>query len=628
MKKCPFKNLFIFYTFLLLISTIKLDAQVFSEVSQEIGIDFLHQSATKMSGGVAFFDFDNDGDEDIYATGGKLPDALYENLGDGTFTNIIESLGILSITDSVATVGVVTGDIDNNGEREILITTNSYVWDNSVSDGVNAPIVLLQKNEIGEYVNIAEEAGFTDTAWNSGATFGDYNKDGYLDIYVANYVDSIGFQSQHRCYPNLFYINNGDNTFTELAEEMLLNDNGCGLVTTFSDYDQDGDVDILLGNDFGHIVEPNALFSNNYPEGSFTDISVSSGHDIGIHTMGIAIGDYDEDGDFDYYMTNMGKNFLHKNEGNGIFIEVAEECHVEDALTSDSLFKTGWATSFMDFDNDTYLDLYFTNGWVASMTTELDPNKLYKNTGQGDFEDISDIAGFNYPGTCRGAALADYDLDGDIDIFTTVMDFDFFSDTPHHLFYKNEGQPEKNWMQISLEGTITNRDGYGSQMKLFVEDREFIREIDGGSSYLSHNSSVAHYGLGDYNAIDSIQIYWLSGLVETYYDLEINQRHHLIEGETVTSVTDFDNNSNRFSIFPNPSSSNITLFIETTESQQVSYEIFDCTGRVIHQSENILLSTGKNQIIVGAYHFYNNGVYSIKIRGKEFSITKQISIFR
>ena len=352
-------RLFVAFTVLLL--NLSALGQVFEEVAQSSGIDFLPHVSSFMGGGVAVFDFNNDGLDDIYYTGCLDEDVLFKNLGNDTFEDVTESAGLL-ITGDKNTTGVVTGDIDNDGDRDVFVTT----WRAVIAPGY-ASNYLFRNNGDETFTEITIEAGLADSVFSLSASFIDINLDGYLDIYVGNYVENPSFIEEegvimgfdHDCFEDFFYLNNGDLTFSHMAEDLGINNQGCALAMTATDYDRDGDSDLMIANDFGEFIVPNRLYNNNYPSFSCDDVAPATGANIGLYGMGVAIGDYDEDQDLDYYITNLGANALLKQD-DGQFQDVALETGTINDF-SDSLLHTSWGTFFEDLDNDSYLDLFVTN---------------------------------------------------------------------------------------------------------------------------------------------------------------------------------------------------------------------------------------------------------------------------
>ncbi|MCG8671421.1 MAG: VCBS repeat-containing protein, partial [Pseudomonadales bacterium] len=279
--------------FFLCLST-SLQAQ-FLEESKDVGIEHVCHDPNQMSAGVAFFDFNNDGFEDIVVTGSVNRNKVFENQGDGTFSDVTEVLDLEEI-HNFNTTGVITADFDNDGFTDLYFGT--YLGDRS----------YLFWNEDGKrFKEAAVSAGLDDMFMGTSFAVADYNLDGYLDLYAGNYGGS-----------DFLYKNNGDRTFSNQGHLLDYGEGvGSALAVTFSDVDTDGDMDILLGNEFDQIPQlSNLLFINNYPENSFTEVSELMSWDLRINTMGIATGDYDEDGDFDYYVTDISDNyFFQKNEG-------------------------------------------------------------------------------------------------------------------------------------------------------------------------------------------------------------------------------------------------------------------------------------------------------------------------
>lgn len=512
----------------------------FSEVAKKQGIEHVHYTTQLMGGGVCLFDFNNDDLLDIYWTGGSEPDQLYLNEGNGRFVDISESSGIKDLSFDYETFGVIAGDINNDGCRDLFVTVFSP----------DQPNRIFLNNCDSTFTDISEDAGITHSATSTSATFLDYNKDGFLDVYVINYIEEngaiydndgnvIGFD--HKCFPNYMYINNGDNTFIEVAESFGLNDIGCGLAVVGTDFDQDGDQDIYIANDFGEWIQPNVLYRNNYPEDSFTDVSKESGMDIGLYAMGIAIGDYDRDDDFDYYITNLGKNYFMQNNGDGTFTDVSDDLNVENTRGLGGKFTTGWGTFFFDHNNDAYIDLFVSNGYIPAAsfiaTTIADENVMYENNNF-NFVDRAPELGLNSQRINRGVSYGDFDNDGDSDILLPCLanrKTEEESDI-NALFYENNQEINNNWLQVKLEGTVSNRDGLGSLIYLYADGETFIQETYSGGTHASQNMNIVHYGLAKFEKIDSLSISWQSGLVDVFYDLPINQKLYIREGDGVFEI--------------------------------------------------------------------------------------------
>ncbi len=549
-------------------------AQQFSEQSQAIGFDHFFRARGLMGGGAAFFDYDNDGDEDFYITSGYNADNIYRNNGDGTFSKVVEEIG-LGVTYNFNTMGVTTGDIDNDGDRDIFVTT----WEQFLgSEQPDARSLLFLNNGDGTFAEIGESAGITHQAFGMGAAFVDYNKDGYLDVYVMNHIKVpqftydedgaiVGFA--HECYPNFLYLNNGDLTFTEVSSEMNVANEGCTIATVASDYDMDGDLDLYLANDFGYFLTPNTLYQNNYPDNSFTDVSGSTNANVQAFGMGIAAGDYDHDLDFDYYTTNIGRNILCENLG-GTFVDVTTEAGVENISVpeEDNLNTTSWGTAFFDVDNDTWEDLFVANGRIPTLTqfatATNDPNKLFLNNGDKTFTDVSDLAGVSDVRYTHGMAYSDYDEDGDLDIVTVVLD----ELDGRSKFYINETENDNNYIQFKLIGVESNRDAFGSRAWIYANDLTLVKEIyGGGASHASQHTSVLHFGLGTHEEVDSVKIEWTNGHVDMVYNPAINMRHTVVEG-VETAVHDPQLQQLDIAVAPNPFTNEVSLYTDKTFGQE------------------------------------------------------------
>jgi len=588
-------------------------AQGFTDVTHDAGINFLISHDQFIGGGVAFFDYNNDGFEDIYITGGKGLDRLYHNNGDGTFMDVTIDAGFL-YTANVMSHSVVTGDIDNDGFREVFIGTNGF---NFVDEPTLTHCLLFYNNGNGTFTDISETAGIIDSAWTAAATFGDFNLDGYLDIYATNYLEEtdvvidsmdavLGFA--HTCYPDFLYMNNGNSTFTQVASGEGLDKVGCGLAVAATDFDDDCDPDIMVVNDFGEWVEPNVLLENNYPVTGYTDISQSSGADVDIYGMGIAIGDYDEDLDLDYYMTNLGRNVLLRNEGNDSFMDVTTSAGVENTAV-DTLLTTSWGTAFFDYDNDSYLDLYVSNGYVPAAaliaTTLEDPNKLYRNNRDGTFTDIADTLGVNDHYVGRGMALGDYDNDGDLDMIVAILDTDRFGPNilEQTVLYRNDLNNAHNWLKVKLTGTENNRDGFGAHLLLKAGGRTFMREVGGGSSHASQNSSIVHFGLGDIANIDSLMIRWLGCGTQVITDVPINQQINIVESLPVAVEQPTADNGLLLYNLPNPFITHTTIAFQVPQSGYVKLSLYNGLGQEVAVLTEEYKMRGRHELPLSANAF-------------------------
>ena len=521
----------------------KLISQTFQDISVQSGVDFTFIERIHIGGGLSFFDYDGDGDEDIYITGGLNADRLYRKNADLTFTDVTSAAG-LDITANFYTTGVTTGDVDNDGYREIYVQAWGNDMQNSDTQEVDRSLFFANNGD-GTFTEDAIARGIDVHSFTVGATFLDYNNDSYLDLYVINYVEDVGFIRDpitneiigfdHICYPNNFYLNDGTGNFTDETAALGLENSGCSLAVMATDYDQDNDMDIYVANDFGQFVVPNTLYRNNYPTNSFTDVSVSTGANVGVYAMGIASGDYDLDGDFDYYITNLGRNVLLNNNA-GYFTDATTPAGVENTNTPNGLLTTSWGTAFFDYDNDMYSDLFVANGRVPAAdfidTGNEDPNKLYLNNHDNTFTDVTNLAGIGDLNKGRGMAYADIDNDGDLDVGVIVQNNSVDPNAKCKI-YKNNISNSNNYLKIKLVGTMCNRDAFGSKVSVYVDNgTQLIREIDGGgASHCSQHSSIAHFGLGTNTIVDSVVVNWLGGEPEKFYAVNTNQTLTIIQDQ-------------------------------------------------------------------------------------------------
>lgn len=617
----------------------------FTEVSLASGID--HRSVASdpifvTQGGGAWFDYDMDGDEDLYLTGGANSDALYRNDGNGSFTDVTSAAG-LGLMAGVNTMGVITGDVDNDGYREIFITTEDSHLNH-----------LFYNNGNGTFTDISSAANIDQGGHSASAAFGDFNLDGYLDLSVTNWaldtfdlVDLWTFPTQVEyllafdsvaSVQNYFYVNNGDMTFTEISASLGVDDPaGCALATTFSDFDNDRDMDLMIGNDFGFNAgnSTNLLFINTYPTVGFNDVSVQYAFDHGMASMGIAIGDYDEDGDLDYYISDMGTDRLLRNDGNSFSDELtAAGLYNDTVLLADQsgyMQNIGWGCGFFDCDNDTDLDLFVANGdvyWSSSTRPSLDSNKLYINNADGTFTDRSFSAGVADTYMSRAIAHCDYDNDGDIDLWVGIVDTVVGND--HSFLYRNN-LPTGNWLKVSLVGVVANRDGFGARIEVMFNGRTLIREVDGGSSFLSHHSSIVHFGLDDVTVLDTLRVIWPGGYVDDFYDVNTNQHLTITEqtgavitGSETGSVLNFD-----FSIHPNPVTSNrLSYFIRSDKGGSFSLGLFDPLGRQVGVLIENMKVDGTKRSVVNLPEDIASGIYSLILTDGVGQSIRKLSVIR
>ena len=535
---CP-----IFYLLIFIVSVTISQSKVSFIAVTKSGIDFKHTDGKSekrlfnefLGSGGGFFDYDNDGDLDIYLVNGASqiasPDknpstnALYRNNGDGSFSNVTELTGTGSTSYGT---GCTVGDYDNDGDLDLYIANFG-------------PNVLYQNSGKGTFIDVSMQSGVANSQWGTSCAFADVDNDGNLDLYITNYAD-YAVKNDKKCYvrgiwqycgprsyppdTDIFYHNNGNGIFTDLTEKSgFLDVPAChGLGVAFGDYDNDGDQDLYVAND----QDPNFLFQNQ-GSGKFEETALLSGvsySDMGKEEagMGTIFGDYDNDGLLDLTVSNFQKetNTLYHNEGSGFFADVTTLAGIGEITYS----YLGWGIAFFDYNNDGYKDIFVANGHVLDNITDIDRsttypqrNLLFRNLGDGTFEDVSNQSGsgLTLQKVSRTVALGDYDNDGDLDILVTN-----WNQTADLL--RNEGGNLNNWIQINVVGTKSNKSGIGTRIKLVAGNLKQYQEVQSGGSYLAFSDLRTHFGVGNAKRIDLVEILWPSGHIDKYKDLAVNHR--------------------------------------------------------------------------------------------------------
>ena len=499
--------------FFLFLSSSIFGQQGFTDVTEEAGIAHqFHVYEGTFGGGVTVFDMNNDGFEDLFITSGTAKDALYLNNGDGTFSDIYEDSGLITSHDFV-TQGAASADVNRDGFRDLFITTIN------TNDGSNviprAKNLLFLNNGDKTFRDVTTEFGLSAlNSFSTGGSFGDFNADGYPDLFVGNYflnfegtlgiLKDATIVSSHQTAKPYLLINKDGKKFENVTEEYGIDHQGFGFGAVFTDFDNDGDQDLLVNQDFGYKAVPNFLYENQYPQRSFKDISKPTQMDLKENAMGAAVGDYNNDGLLDYYVTNIKFNLFMENQGAGQpFIDKAKELGAYR-------FAISWGANFADFDHDGDQDLYVTNGDLNPNCTPM--GNFYFENENTKFLEKGRETGTNDYGVGRGSVVFDIENDGDLDILVVnqkpVQDYPTNSTT---RLFRNDLQ-KGNWLKVALKGIDSDKNGIGARVEVVSQGIQMIREIDGGgSSHLSQNSVIAHFGLGDSKTVDSIKITWPGG---------------------------------------------------------------------------------------------------------------------
>ncbi len=491
------------------------------EVSKAWGIDFHHHNGGSgerymvetMVGGVVMFDFDGDGDEDLFfVDGGSLPgytgeparSRLFRNDGNGHFTDWTEKSGIKVTTYGS---GGTAGDIDGDGNLDLFVTGFGGVQ-------------LFRNNGDGTFTDVTAKAGISDPLWSSSAAFADVDHDGDLDLLVVNYVDFSLTNNKFcgdpkrnlraYCHPDVyngqpvrFFRNRGDGTFEDATQSAGFGGAvGPGLGVVFGDIDNDGWEDVYIAND----TKPNFLFRNK-GNGTFEDISLLSGTQLGERGqpeagMGVDMGDYDNDGLLDIIVTNFQQetNALYKNLGGGAFLDTRSPAGIAEP----SLPFLGFGVAFADLDQDGDLDLVVANGHIQDNTAELNPGtqyaqrkQVYENLGNGKFREDKGT-GMDAERVSRGLAVGDLDGDGDLDLV-------FNNSNQACEVYENV-TAGGHWLQVNFAAPAGNRFAIGARLELEAGGKKQIRDVKTASSYASQNALAVHFGLGKADKVDRLTV--------------------------------------------------------------------------------------------------------------------------
>ncbi|MYB94289.1 CRTAC1 family protein [Candidatus Poribacteria bacterium] len=542
---------------------------IFIDITESAGLTFEHTDGRSglrlfnefLGSGGGFFDYDGDGDLDIYLVNGapqtdnvqdKTPhNALYRNNGDATFTDVTKVAGVGSTAYGT---GATVGDYDNDGDLDLYVT-------NFGTDQ------LYQNNGNGTFTDVTTHAKVGNPNWGTSCAFADVDNDGHLDLYIANYAEYTP-EKDIRCeergvhvycgphaYPavhDTFYKNNGDGTFTEASTLYrpadLIPQHGLGV--TFGDYDADGNIDLYVAND----QDPNFLFQNS-GTGNFLEVALISGvcyNDMGKEEagMGTDFGDYDNDGKLDLTVSN------YQTETNTVYRNHDSTFFTDNTITSGIAEVThgylGWGIRFFDYDNDGHQDIFVANGHLMDNINVLEKhvtypqrNLLFRNLGDGTFANVTsaetrhhdereraasvETDGLALKKVSRGAAIGDYDNDGDLDILVTNC-----NQRPDLL--QNAVGNRNNWIQVQVVGQKSNRSGIGARIKVVTGTHVQYREVQSGGSYLSFHDLRAHFGVGKAEQIDLLEIRWTNGHIDRGTLLPVNQRFIAVESEKIVPI--------------------------------------------------------------------------------------------
>ena len=578
-----------FILFLILAMFIKIlrGATLFTDITIDTGILF-----SGASEGVCVFDYNNDGMDDIlFTTRNGSSNHLYRNEGNMIFMDVSFESNI-GVTMEARTA--VAGDFDNDGDLDVFIGA-------TVGESM-----LFENTGEGTFQDITDISGINISDQVRGSSWVDHDKDGFLDLYVGLLYE-----------PNKLFKNNGDGTFVDVAQNI----GAAGPLTAgiimglgFIDYDRDGDQDLFItqDNNNGNIL----LRYEDY--GAYTDVSAISQIDLDVMGMGVAFGDIDRDGLFDFYTTNLYENSLLLNSISGVFLDISTSSGTEDIPGS-----MGWGTFFFDANNDGWVDIYNNNETAFGGVI----NSLMINQGDLTFNMLNYESGAVINNNGYGSAFSDFDRDGDLDMILVGHP----SSSGSINLLRNDSDPQ-NWIMFKLSQLEQNIYGVGSTIELYHGNTRQLNFIGAGNGYCSQNTLNVHFGLGQETIIDSVIVFWPDGISESFSGLVFNEINYLNRGSGIailstTSESFLPEEIRLNDPYPNPFNNNTTLEIQVAKDTKSKLHIYDLKGQEVATFNVQLQKSIMNHYKIN-FSDFPSGIYFVNIQSSEFSVMKKITLLK
>ena len=559
----------------------------FTNMSDSAGVDL-----SVYAEGVCIFDYNNDGLDDIFfAVRENSHQLLFKNIGNFNFENVSNESG-LNIYMSARTP--VAADVNNDGYLDLFL-------------GASASESKLFLNVNGEYfTDITAISGINIQTQVRGASWLDYNKDGYIDLYVGRLYDT-----------NLMFKNNGDLTFTEVGENIgVSGPSVAGLVMGLGivDYDRDGDDDIFITQDN---YAGNILFKNDQNV-HFWDVSNITETGIDVMGMGVAFGDINRDGYFDFYTTNLNENSLLLNDSTGVFTDISVSSNTQDDQGS-----MAWGVFFFDANNDGFLDIYNNNESAFGQV----PNSLYINNGNNTFSNLAIEAEVDLWNSGLGSAYSDLDLDGDLDMVLAGGP----SEDGSLIILRNDSELNHHWVQFKLKQETGDPFSIGAVVECYTNEIVQTQYVSAGSGYCSQNSFIQHFGLENNEIIDSVVVTWPDRVREVFQIGSIDQSYTLIKGSgTPLSIHNYNFTTNGFLVgnnFPNPFNGSTSIPITFMANGNVFIQLYNILGSEII-TDQFYIDNPKTTQYQFSINNIPSGVYIYRIRQNNQSRSGKINFIK